>query len=160
MRALNNYLRQYTYIQNGNTLSGVNLHTPKILLYYGGYQRCLFKAHRQLLHFAFEGMAYEYQSLPFSLTLADTSSVLSHCSARLYCKQCITFLVLMLDSLSNRASLMKERVQTFISCLSLFRRGHKVHFRNCLRLLCLMASTIAVIPPRHAAVEGLSEMGT
>ncbi len=43
---------------------------PRGLVYVTGSERCILSHHRRFLIFAFEGVAYQYQVLPFGLSLA------------------------------------------------------------------------------------------
>ncbi|XP_024141773.2 uncharacterized protein LOC112154824 [Oryzias melastigma] len=60
--------------------------------------------------------------------------------------QTITFIGLSLDSKEFRARLSADRLRAFRACLALFRRGACLRFRQCLRLLGLMASALIVVP--------------
>ena len=69
--------------------------------------------------------------------------------------QRISFIGLTLDSVSLRAHLSVERVDAFLACLALFRRGKWLPFRTCLRLLGLMASAKVIIPLGRLYMRGL-----
>lgn len=86
----------------------------------------------------------------------DTAALLTHLTAlgfsineRKSClepAQDVKFLGLQLNSVSYRATLSLERITAFRQCLALFQRGSRLRYHTCLRLLGLMASTIAVVP--------------
>ena len=59
--------------------------------------------------------------------------------------QQITFIGVLLDSATLTARLSTERVADFQTLLSLFRAGHTVTYRHCMRLNGMMASSISLI---------------
>ena len=59
--------------------------------------------------------------------------------------QSINFIGIALDSVSFTARLSPERIDAFLKCVALFRRGHRLPFRICLRMAGLMASAISLV---------------
>ena len=78
--------------------------------------------------------------------LADLGFTVNREKSVLVPTQNINFIGLTLDSVAFRARLSAERVEAFPACLALFRRGTRLRFKLCLRLLGLMASALVVIP--------------
>lgn len=78
--------------------------------------------------------------------LADLGFTVNREKSVLVPTQSINFIGLTLDSAAFRARLSAERVEAFRACLALFRRGTRLRFKLCLRLLGLMASALVVIP--------------
>ena len=56
-----------------------------------------------------------------------------------------TFIGIDLDSVSLRARLSQERVDSFLKCLSTFKLGHTVQYKTCMRASGLIASALALV---------------
>ena len=59
--------------------------------------------------------------------------------------QSMEFIGIALDSVSYTARLSPARVDAFLQCIALFKRGCKLPFRTCLRMSGLMASAISLV---------------
>ena len=53
--------------------------------------------------------------------------------------RCTTFIGIDQDSVTLRACLSQERVDSFLRCLAMFRLGRAVQYRTCMRVAELMA---------------------
>uniref|UniRef100_A0AAV2M5I6 ribonuclease H n=1 Tax=Knipowitschia caucasica TaxID=637954 RepID=A0AAV2M5I6_KNICA len=161
------------------------------------FQIPIWKGHWRFLRFVFNGKVYEFQVLPFGISLAPRTftrcmeAVLSplrqegirilnylddwllcagtqqECRAHLslllehlrqlglrlnYEKSHLVpsqethFLGLVLNSQAASLTLSQARLMSFESCLSQFRLGARVTWRQCLRLMGLMASMSQAVP--------------
>ncbi|XP_059898317.1 uncharacterized protein LOC132450257 [Gadus macrocephalus] len=127
------------------------------------------------LRFAFQGRAFQFQVLPFGLSLAprvfsrvvsatlaplqvvrDTNTLLAHIQflgftvnwkkSNVQPRQQAVFLGILFDSASMKASLTGRRAYSLIETLKHFRLGKLVTANRAQRLLGLMAAAAVVVP--------------